>query len=441
MNPLRSLIQNRPGPTLGPVFGEHRSQPSGLAWPTDDLISALGGSPTLAGEKIDTTTAMRISDVFTAVNIIAEEIGGLPLKVFRQVGDATLEATDHRAYRMLHDAPNPSMPALRFWSTLAAHLLLWGNAYIEKLRDANGLVSELWIIHPSWVTVQWSWQARQKRFLINWPQSGESEPLDESRILHIFGVSTDGLIGLSPIGQCRDTLGVSMARTRFEADVYDKKPFLTGVIQHPGTIKDATKMRESWQAIYAGQGESRHGTPVLEEGAVFNQSAMPLADMEFVASAQLSKTDIANIFKLPPWELGGSVGNSLTYQTVEGNKVQYATRAIAPVTTCIAKFLAADAGIFPFSSWYPEFVLAGLLRGDSNARADYYTKLSAVKAITSDEIRELENMPPLTPSQKDSMLTAPAGAGSTPAGTPPAPAPAQDGPPAAAVASGLQQVP
>lgn len=367
----------------------------------------------MAGEKVDAATAMRISDVFTAVNIIAEEVGGLPLKVFRQVGDATIEATDHRAYRMLHDAPNPTQPAFRFWSTLATHLLLWGNAYIEKLRDANGLVSELWLLHPSWVTVEWSWSLRQKRFLVTVPNTVESVTVADDRILHIFGVSTDGLVGLSPIGQCRDTLGVSKARTRFEANVYDKKPFTTGVIEHPGQVRDAVKLRESWQAIFSGQGPNPHGTPVLEEGAHFNQTVMPLADMEFVASSQLSKTDIANIFKLPPWELGGSVGNSLTYQTVEGNKVQYATRAIAPVTTCIAKFIAADSGIFPFSSWFPEFVLEGLMRGDSNARADFYTKMAGVKAITADEIRERENLPPLTPSQAADMVPQSPAAGST----------------------------
>lgn len=372
----------------------------------------------MSGEKIDASTAMRISDVFTAVNIIAEEVGGLPLKVFRQVGDATIEATDHRAYRMLHDAPNPTQPAFRFWSTLATHLLLWGNAYIEKLRDPNGLVSELWLLHPSWVTVEWSWTLRQKRFLVTVPNTVESVTVDDSRILHIFGVSTDGLVGLSPIGQCRDTLGVSKARTRFEANVYDKKPFTTGVIEHPGQVRDAVKLRESWQAIFSGQGPNPHGTPVLEEGAHFNQTVMPLADMEFVASSQLSKTDIANIFKLPPWELGGSVGNSLTYQTVEGNKVQYATRAIAPVTTCIAKFLAYDSGIFPFSSWFPEFVLEGLMRGDSNARADFYTKMAGVKAITADEIRERENLPPLTPSQAAGMVPQLPAAGSTAGNTP-----------------------
>lgn len=418
----------------------------GLAFPSDDLISALsGGAPTTAGERIDTTTAMRVADVFTAVNIIAEDVGSLPLKVFRSVGDDVLDASDHRAYRMLHDAPNPSMPAFRFWSTLATHLLLWGNAYIQKLRDQNGLVSEIWLLHPSWVTVEWSWERREKRFIVYWPY-GEAQTYDETQVRHIFGVSVDGLIGLSPIAQCRESLGTAAARARFEGDLYEKKPFITGVIEMPGTVRDAVKLREGWRAIYSGQGEDRHGVATLEEGATFRQLTMPLADMQFVESAQLSKTEIANIFKMPPWKLGGSVGNSLTYQTTEGNDLWYAKGAIAPLTTCIAKFLAADRGIFPFGSWYPEFVLEGLYRADSAARVAYYQGMSAIGAMTVDEIRERENLPPLPVEQQEesddaAMFVPPGGAGTTLPGTAAQIAPAPGSQPNPGLPSGEAMVP
>ena len=142
--------------------------------------------------------------------------------------------------------------------------------------------------------------------------------------------------------------------------------------------------------------------------------------MEFVASQQLSKTTIANIFHLPPSYIGGAVGDSLTYQTVEGNRIQFATQAITPLTVNIQKFVGADRGIFPFPSWYPEFALAALMRGDSQSRADYYQKLSAVGAITPNEIRGLENMPPITGGNQVAQAPAPVvadvGAGATPQG-------------------------
>jgi phage portal protein BeeE len=129
--------------------------------------------------------------------------------------------------------------------------------------------------------------------------------------------------------------------------------------------------------------------------------------MQFVESQQMSKRTIASIFKLPVSYLGGSTGDSLTYQTVESNKIQLATMAIAPVTVNMQKFLGFDRGIFPFSSWYPEFVLEGLMRGDSKARSDYYkVMVSDVKAMLPDEVRALENMPPLTSSQKEELTPA-----------------------------------
>lgn len=405
--------------------GAKTEQRSGFAQPSDDVLEAFGATRAISGETVNSDTAMRMADVFTAVNIIAELVGSLPLKVYRQVGDDTISADDHRAYRMLHDAPNPEQPAFRFWSVLTTHLLLWGNAYVEKLRDEQGLVTELWLLHPSWVTVEWNAELRTKRFVVT-DAFGLSRTLPADRVLHVFGVSTDGLVGLSPIAQCREQLGLAKARERFEGDVYEKRPFLGGWIEHPSKLNDPVTLGQSWTAIYAGQGSDRFGTPVLEEGAAFKTYAAPLSDMQFVENAQLSKTTIANIFKLPPWYLGGSVGSSLTYQTVEGNQQQLARHAIAPLTTCIAKFLSFDRGIFPFSSWYADFVLEGLMRGDSKARTDYYTAMTTMGAMLPEEVREKESMPPLSDSQRrqqqeEAALAAIATAATQPAGDQPAP--------------------
>ena len=380
-------------------FRRERRQ-SSLSEPNQDLATLLGGDPSVAGERINVTSALAIADVFCAVSIVTETVATLPLRVYRTVNGGVMEAPDHRAANMLETAPNPVQPAHRFWATLAGHLLLWGNGFIEKLRDANGLVSELWLLHPGNVEIQFNAGTRTKRF-VYWDGANKIE-LSEDRVLHVFGTSVDGLVGLSPIQQTRQQLGNAKARERFEGEVYSTKPFLSGVINHPGQLRDTVKLRESWTAIYGGgdrgpraTANGRHSVAVLEEGATFSPLTAPLADMEFVASQQMSKRQIATIFKLPPTYLGGSTGDSLTYQTVESNAIQFARMAITPVTTNIQKFLGFDRGIFPFSSWYPEFELAALLRGDSAARGAFYKALSDVKAITPNEIRALENMEPI----------------------------------------------
>jgi HK97 family phage portal protein len=215
-------------------------------------------------------------------------------------------------------------------------------------------------------------------------------------VLHITGLSLNGLIGESVISRCRNTFGTVLAREDFEGGFYGRGATVRGVIQHPQRIgDDAIKnLRESWTAIFGGS-KNAHQTVVLEEGAQFAPISMPLSDMEFVAAQQLSRTDIAVMFKLPPAYLGGSTGDSLTYATVEANQVQFATNAVAPWANVIAKAVGSDPGIFPFQSWYPEFVLEGIMRGDHGSRAAWYKSLAEVRAITPNEIRERENMPPL----------------------------------------------
>jgi len=394
---------------------------SGLADGPQWLIDEWAGPTTAAGERVSVDGSMQIADVFAAVSIIAETVSTLPFKVFRDLSqvpttskDGIEEATAHRAYRMLHDMPNPYTPAHRFWSTIVAHQLLWGNWFIEKLRGEDGLVAELHLIHPSTVAVEYNPDTGEKRFVVT-RYGGTQEIHDANRILHGFGLTTDGLVGMSPITQAREALGVAKARTSFEGAAYGMAPYVSGVIQHPGNLgkrgEGAVKLRESWRAIYGSGGIDRGGVAVLEEGATFQQLAAPLQDMQFVENAQLSKTQIAVLFKLPPSYLGGSTGDSLTYQTVEGNKIQLATQAIAPVAHNIAQFVSHDFSIFPFQSWYAEFVMEGLLRGDSASRIAWYKGLKDMGVIDEKFIAQAENLPPPPPKPDPPAAFGPNGQG------------------------------
>jgi len=389
-----------------------------LAQPQSFMFDAFGSSQTVAGESVSVEGAIAIADVFAAVNLVSEEVGKLPLKIYRDLGlspsnpgTGTIEAPEHRAYRMLHDMPNPHIPAMRFWSTITGHQLLWGNWFLEKLRGSEGLVEELRICRPDSTVVYWNEVSGAKQFLVT-RQSGDQVWLSEDQIIHGFGYSTDGVIGLSPIQQSREALGVVKARERFEGEAYGQHPYASAVMEHPGTVKDPKRIRESWRAIYGTGSVDRGGIAVLEEGATLKEMTMPMQDLQFVESARLSKTQIANIFKLPPSYIGGSVGDSLTYQTVESNKIWLATQCLAPVAQNIAQFLSRDPSLFPFQSWYCDFDMSALLRGDSKARADYYAAMFALKdgegkrALAVDEIREAENLPPAV-KEKAAPIPAP----------------------------------
>ena len=373
-----------------------------LAQPPDWMFDALGSNKTLSGESITPEGATAIADVFSAVNLIAGDVSLCPLKVWRNLDKTPTnpkqgieETPEHRAYYMLHDAPNPYTPAHRFWATVAVHELLWGNWFIEKLRDPDGLVTELRLCDPATTMVEFNELTGLKRFTIT-RLDGSKKTYGDDRILHGFGVTTNGLYGLSPITQCLQALGIVQGRDTFQAEVYGQRPYLAGTLESDKSMspKAVENIRRSWRAIYGGPNTERHSIAVLEEGATFRPFTAPFADMQFVESAQLSKTQIAVIFKLPPAYLGGSTGDPLTYSTVEQNRIQKATQAVAPVCNNIAKFLSADPGLFPFPSWYCEFTLEGLMRGEPKGRTDYYAGLKAAGVNLDPEyVARWENIP------------------------------------------------
>jgi HK97 family phage portal protein len=380
---------------------ETRAMPtSGLALPQPWMAEAFGAMPSPSGQRVNVHTAMGLSAVWSAVSYISEQVGQLPLKVYRVEDGDRVEARSHRAWRMLHDKPNEHTPADRFWSAVSAQVLLYGNAFLAKRRDDLGLVEQLVLLNPQHMVVYWDGDQLIKQYVYT-PLNGDTRVYGVDDVVHVYGMSLDGVVGESPISRCKAAFGAAMARDEFEGGFYNRGATLSGKVTHPNRLSDDAirHLKESVNAIYGGTGKA-HQVGVFEEGADFVTVGSPLKDLEFVAAQQLSRTDIASIFKLPPNYLGGSTGDSLTYATVESNQLQFALHAIAPVTNTITSALTADPSIFPQNIYDCEFVLEGMLRADAQARAGYYKTMAEIKAITPNEIRRLENMAPIAGGDK-----------------------------------------
>jgi len=380
---------------------------SGLAMPQTWLADALGFSPSPSGKRVTPQTALGVSAVWAAVSMISGQVGQLPLKVYREVGDdgEREEARGHRAWVMLHDKPNEHTPADRFWATVATHLLLYGNAFVRKHRDILGLVDELTLLNPQYMSVYWDGDQLIKQYRYQ-PPTGELQNYTPDDVLHMWDMSIDGVMGLSVISQCKASFGAAIARDEFEGGFYARGATLSGLVQHPNRIgPEATQnLKQSIASLFGGSAKS-HQVGVLEEGAEWKAVGSPLRDLQFVESQQLSRTDIAVLFKLPPNYLGGSSGDSLTYATVESNQIQFALHAIAPITNIIATALTSDSSIFPQNIYNAEFSMDGMLRADAGARASYYKTMTDIQAITPNEIRKLENLPPLPGGDKVKLQT------------------------------------
>ncbi len=380
---------------------------SGLAVPSQWMLDALQTAATPSGQRVTVDKALGLSPVYAAVSIISEQVGQLPFKVYRRMDDGQrVEARNHNAWRLLNQRPNSATPAGRFWSTVTAHLLLHGNAFIEKVRGAGGGVDELRVLSPQYVTVKWWPKLMDKSFVYKPPiGGGEAREFDSSEVLHIMNMSLDGIVGLSVVQACASSFGTALARDEFEGVFYDRGAVFSGRVEMDGQVRSPEaikRLSESLKALYAGSGKA-HGVPVFEDGAKWMSTGSPLRDLQFVESQNMTRTDIAVMFKLPPNYLGGSSGDSLTYATVEMNQTQFAMHAISPITHTIAEAISQDPSLLPQTIFDAEFVLEGMLRGDMAGRAAFYQAMTAIKALHPDEVRAKENLPPLTAAQKKDL--------------------------------------
>lgn len=384
---------------LDRIVGAETRAASGLANPDQWLLDALGGPKTFSGKRVGMEDALALTSFRAGIYLISETVGLLPFKAYRMDADGNkFEARQHRSWRMLNERPNPDTSAHRFWSTATIHLRVHGNVFIEKLRGPDGLVAELWLRDPRNMTVRWNDQLKRKEYVEDGPYG--KRVWDSDRMLHIVGWSTNGLYGESLLWQGRQTIGNAIAREEFEGSFYRRGAVLSYVIQHPGRLGDAgaKRLRDYFAKWYGGTSRAG-GSPVLEEGAELKTVGSVLKDLEFEAAQTRTRTEVAVMLNMPPSFLGGSTGDSLTYATVEANMVQFIQHAIAPLTSTIQEAVSSDPSIFPWPSQFCEFSLDGMLKGDSQSRANFYKIMVEIGALTVNEVRAMENREPLDESE------------------------------------------
>ena len=226
---------------------------------------------TTSGKPVNENTAMQMTAVYSCVRILSETLAGLPLHIYRYSEDGKEKDLAHPLYRLLHDEPNPEMTSFVFRETLMGHLLLWGNAYAQVIRNARGEVVALYPLMPNRMTVD-----RDKNGSLYYtylrsegdsPSLGKSSQviLAPSDVLHIPGLGFDGLVGYSPIAMAKNAIGLAIATEEYGAKFFANGAAPGGVLEHPGTIKDPQKVKESWNSAYQGSSNA-HRVAVLEEG-------------------------------------------------------------------------------------------------------------------------------------------------------------------------------
>lgn len=229
----------------------------------------MGGST--SGKQVTERSAMQMTAVYSCVRILSEAVAGLPLHLYRyKEGGGKEKAIDLPLYRLMHDEPNPEMSSFVFRETLMTHLLLWGNAYAQIIRNGKGEVIALYPLMPNKMRVE-----RDENGSLYYEYIHSSDEADTMKnttvrltpynVLHIPGLGFDGLVGYSPIAMAKNAIGMAIACEEYGAKFFANGAAPSGVLEHPGVIKDPQKVREAWQSQFGGS-QNANKIAVLEEG-------------------------------------------------------------------------------------------------------------------------------------------------------------------------------
>lgn len=376
---------------------------SGLFKSRDKPQNATTGSTyrfflgqTTSGKPVNERSAMQMTAVYSCVRILAEAIAGLPLHVLdEQDGKARKKAVDHPLYSILHDEPNHEMTSFIFRETLMTHLLLWGNAYAQIIRNGRGEVLGLYPLMPNRMTVDRDEDGKlyyQYMTSKDEPKIGKSGTvtLTPYDVLHIPGLGFDGLVGYSPIAMAKNAIGMAIATEEYGAKFFANGAAPGGVLEHPGVIKDPERVRESWNATFGGSGNANK-IAVLEEGMKYTPISVSPEQAQFLETRKFQIDEIARIFRIPPHMIGDLEKSS--FSNIEQQSLEFVKYTLDP---WVARWEQAmrKALLTPDEKKHLSihFNVDGLLRGDYESRMNGYATARQNGWMSANDIRDLENL-------------------------------------------------
>ena len=386
---------------MGILSGLFRSRDK----PTDRTAGSsysffLGG--TASGKYVTERSAMQMTAVYCCVRILSEAVASLPLQFYRYTDDGGKEkAVEHPLYFLLHDEPNPEMTSFIFRETLMTHLLLWGNAYSQIIRNGKGEVVALYPLMPDRMKVDRDEHGRLYYEYTVYDSDdvdgrkgtnkvGRTVRLQPHDVLHIPGLGFDGLVGYSPIAMAKNAIGLAIATEEYGSKFFANGAAPSGVLEHPGTIKDPSKVRESWQATFGGSGNANK-IAVLEEGMKYTPISISPEQAQFLETRKFQIDEIARIFRVPPHMIGDLEKSS--FNNIEQQSLEFVKYTLDPWVSrweqaMVRALLTPDEK----KKYFFKFNVDGLLRGDYQSRMNGYATARQNGWMSANDIRELENL-------------------------------------------------
>lgn len=354
----------------------------------------MGGST--SGKRVNARSSMQMTAVYSCVRILSEAVAGLPLHLYEYTNGGSKEkAVKHPLYFLLHDEPNPEMTSFVFRETLMTHLLLWGNAYAQIIRNGKGEVMALYPLMPDRMEVD---RDEKGRLYYEYTTSSDDAPINKKStvklrpldVLHIPGLGFDGLVGYSPIAMAKNAIGMAIACEEYGAKFFANGAQPSGVLEHPGTLKDPSRVRESWQQTFGGS-QNANKVAVLEEGMKYTPISISPEQAQFLETRKFQINEIARIFRVPPHMVGDLEKSS--FSNIEQQSLEFVKYTLDPWVSrweqsMVRSLLTEEEK----KRYFIKFNVDGLLRGDYQSRMTGYATARQNGWMSANDIRELENL-------------------------------------------------
>lgn len=352
----------------------------------------LGAPLGISGRSITPEAAMSVTAVYGCVRVLAESVASLPVMVYRRLPNGGKEpATNHRLYRLLHDSPNSEQTAFEATEFRMASLALRGNSY--SVIEMNG-VRDVMGIHPLRPQFMEVTRDSAGRLVFDYQEPGASRVYSKDEIWFTRGFSNDGVLGVSPIGLCREAIAYAMTLNEHGARMFANGAKVPGVLEVPGELSDVAYDRLKQGFAEKHQGAANAGkTLILEGGAKYSQIGMNASDAEFIASQKMQIAEIARIFRVPLHMLAEM--EQATFSNIEHQSLEFVTHTLRPWLVRIEQSANRDLfGPFERGQYFVEFKLDALLRGDVKSRYEAYQVAVNNGWMNRNEVRRLENLNP-----------------------------------------------
>lgn len=345
------------------------------------------------GMAVTEDSAMRLSAVYSCIDVLSTALAQLPALVLRRQGEKIAIATDHPAYYLLHDAPNEWQTSYKWRETKQAHACGWGNGYSSIVRSSKGELRAL-ERHLPWTTSLVKIAGRWTYATLD----DDDRPLSVAPqdMIHIRALGKDGRMGISPIRQHMDTIGLGLAVQRYGKEFFDGGGRPTGLLTVKGDLQDKSweRLKNFWSKAVTRLKQSDNKTLLLPADLEYKAMTISPEDAQALQTRKMTRSEIAGIYRVPAHMINDL--DKATFSNIAEQGVGFVRNTMMPWVVNWEQelnrklFTPAERA----AGYYVKLNLAALLRGTPKERAEFYHYAITDGWMDRNEVRALEDMNP-----------------------------------------------